>query len=293
MPVTDARHFGVDEALVELRVDQTAKTVTLDAPRTLSLPPDATLPASKLGGFSKGDRVRFTLSPDGKTIASIDKASVNVAFWPRIAAMAAALALVLGLALLVSRGALYAFILGADNRYSNSKTQLALWSTTVFTAYLATVILRVWVTGDWSGYLGGVEIPGDLAALSGLSALTYAGAKAVTTQKADTAKARAVADRQAGRPVMGPEKSRADVPNLLTDLFQNDLGQVDIGDFQMILISLVAAVIYILSVFAFLGRIELSPHVTLPDVDTTLLAGFGVGQGAYLMKKAASNPGEG
>ena len=46
----------------------------------------------------------------------------------------------------------------------------------------------------------------------------------------------------------------------------------------MILITVVAIAIYSLKSFFFLGHIELSPAVTLPDVDTTLLAGFGVSQ---------------
>jgi hypothetical protein len=32
---------------------------------------------------------------------------------------------------------------------------------------------------------------------------------------------------------------------------------------------------------------SLRRHVTFPDVDTTLLSGFGLGQGAYLIKKMA------
>jgi hypothetical protein len=48
----------------------------------------------------------------------------------------------------------------------------------------------------------------------------------------------------------------------------------------------------------YLRVLDLSATVTLPDVDGTLLAAFGLGQGAYLMKKAASgsnpepNPGQ-
>ncbi|HEY4920066.1 MAG TPA: hypothetical protein VII40_08185, partial [Xanthobacteraceae bacterium] len=81
-------------------------------------------------------------------------------------------------------------------------------------------------------------------------------------------------------------------PNILTDLFTNDYGQVDIGDFQMAFITLIAAVIFVLQGFDFLG--DIPQGVTqLPDVDSTLLSTFGIGQGAYLIKKMASNVGEG
>ena len=56
----------------------------------------------------------------------------------------------------------------------------------------------------------------------------------------------------------------------------------------MVLITLVAALTYVVQVFLFLRALDLSASVTLPDVDSTLLAAFGLGQGAYLMKKAVS-----
>jgi hypothetical protein len=42
-----------------------------------------------------------------------------------------------------------------------------------------------------------------------------------------------------------------------------------------------------------MGQIEISAHVMMPDIDTYLLASFGLGQGAYLAKKAATEPGKG
>jgi hypothetical protein len=38
----------------------------------------------------------------------------------------------------------------------------------------------------------------------------------------------------------------------------------------------------------FLGVLEARASVSLPDVDGTVLAMFGVGQGAYLAKKAST-----
>ena len=41
----------------------------------------------------------------------------------------------------------------------------------------------------------------------------------------------------------------------------------------------------------FLGSLEARTIVDLPDVDTTILASFGIGQGAYLTKKAVGELG--
>jgi hypothetical protein len=72
---------------------------------------------------------------------------------------------------------------------------------------------------------------------------------------------------------------------------QNDVGSFDFGDFQMLVVTLLAVTMYLMLIFHFLGSIEFTKALTLPDVDTTVLAAFGLGQGAYLAKKAAGNVG--
>jgi len=72
---------------------------------------------------------------------------------------------------------------------------------------------------------------------------------------------------------------------------QNDVGGFDFGDFQMIVVTLVAVGMYLMLIFHFLGSIEFLRTTSLPDVDTTILAGFGLDQGAYLAKKAGGNVG--
>jgi hypothetical protein len=49
---------------------------------------------------------------------------------------------------------------------------------------------------------------------------------------------------------------------------------------------------YLVLVLHFLGSLELRATITLPDVDSTVLAVFGLGQGAYLTKKAVGNVGD-
>jgi hypothetical protein len=237
------------------------------------------------------------------------------------------------------------FLIGMDNRYSNSQVQLAFWFAALATAYAAAVALR-W---HWEGaFIGGVSIPNNLIALTGLSALSFGGAKIVTTQKvaaakeaadakaADAAEAEAVAQVEAAKAQSAavtasakPDdkdaravaaaaavdaagaRAKSDAaakvasnaattnvkppgtPSFLTDLVQNDHGQPDLGDFQMILIAFASVLIFALKVYSFLGAMPVAAEVSLPDVDTTLLASFGVGQGAYLVKKAALNVGDG
>ncbi len=132
--------------------------------------------------------------------------------------------------------------------------------------------------------MGYVEIPQNLLVLSGLSALTYGGARAVTTQKLKNGKSNG--------DIKDPQRENLK-PASFYNLVQNDKDKPDIGDFQMLFITLLAIVVYFVTAFHFLGALSLASHITLPDVDTTLLSGFGISQGSYLVKKMASNVGEG
>jgi hypothetical protein len=198
-------------------------------------------------------------------------------------AFIAAAALVLGCVAVFSDWAPLRFLMGVDRRYSNSQFQLAVWFGVFATVYIATLMLRVWEGG--LDILGGVNIPPNLLMLSGLSALTFGAAKAITGQKVANAMAAGGGNPKPPLPAGTP-------PSLTRDLVQNDQGQVDLGDFQMLFITVVAAIVYLITAFHFLSTIEIVRTLTLPDVDTSLLAGFGLGQGAYLVKKMAGNPGQ-
>jgi hypothetical protein len=172
-------------------------------------------------------------------------------------------------------------IIGEDGRYSNSKFQIALWFAVLITTYLATVLLRRWYAGP--SFFGGVNIPQNLLLISGMSAFTFAAAKGITSSKVNEAAAKGVAD---------PKNSANVKASFLKDLTHNDKPQLDLGDFQMIVVTILAVAMYFGMVIIFLGSIEKAHTVTLPDVDTTILAAFGLGQGAYLTKKAVANVGE-
>ncbi len=149
----------------------------------------------------------------------------------------------------------------------------------VIATYLATVYLRASQAG-WE-FLGGVNIPQNLFLLSGMSALTFGGAKGVTTAKVNAAVA-------AGNPDPKPVQP-AGHENFWKDLIQNDVGGFDLGDFQMLVVTLLAVGMYLTFTFNFLSSIGSWKALDLPNVDTTILAAFGLGHGAYLTKKAVGN----
>jgi len=256
----------------------------------------------------------------------------TVDFWQRVGVVLAAAVLVILLASLAAGdaanpatgrprkwiGAPTRFLLGSDGRYSNSQCQLALWFGVAMTMYLAMIVLRV-AKLDWA-YLDGVALTANVMALTGMSALTFGAAKVVTAQKAESAiaanaqgaaavavgagmsaqdvvTAATVAATKAATIGVGPGgaigKPPTPEPDIFTDLFQNDHGEVDIGDFQMIFVALTAVLIFGLACFNAMAVLPYQMHVSLPDVDSSLLAGFGIGQGAYLVKKAALPLGKG
>lgn len=237
-----------------------------------------------------------------------------------------------------------AFIVGEDNRYSNSKFQIALWFFVAITTYVAVVWQRWCIAGG--EYLL-VDIPHNLLLLSGMSVLTFGGAKAITASRSkpeetlaaaqavqkvselsnnadSAAKAANEADALAKRTNLDEHKQLAfeaavhldaarneldaaktdaaqkaeidgyntGTPKFFRDLLQNDHGKVDFGDFQLLVVTGLAVCVYLLQVDTFMQHVDFVKTVTLPDVDTTILSVFGLGQGAYLVKKYAGATGE-
>lgn len=176
------------------------------------------------------------------------------------------------IAFVFTRGRPAELFLGEDNRYSSSKLQTVLWFSLVIGAYIAIVSHRIAAAG-WS-YVGGVDIPQNLLILSGISVLTFTAAKAITSGKTQ------------GNPDL---KGPAAAPKA-TDLISTDDNKTDLGDFQMLAITILAVIIYAISAVEFMEQIEFRRVVTMPDVDATLLSIFGLGQAAYLGKKAAGKP---
>jgi predicted cobalt transporter CbtA len=171
--------------------------------------------------------------------------------------------------------------LGKDNSYSISKFQTFLWFWLVISAYLAIVSHRIAAAG-WS-YVGGVDIPPNLLILSGISVLTFTAAKAITAGKAEKAEEAEKTEKPEDQQGF---KKPAEEPKI-SDLVCDDENKPDLGDFQMVAITILAVIIYAISAVEFMENIEFRRVVTMPDVDATLLSIFGLGQAAYLGKKAA------
>jgi len=242
-----------------------------------------------LGRAQLGDVVKVDVDDlvNPTQITKVEQVTRWVGKGPRVLTfliVAALLALVLAG---VTRFRPLSLLVGKDGRYSNSQVQLALWFGAVALVYLS----AVWLRFEWLGadFIGGVALTSNLIALTGLSAISFGGAKVITLQKIANAQGNA-SSSPPGSPPAGKTPGK---PNLITDLFQNDQGDSDLGDVEMILITVLAVVIFVAASFHFLGKLALASPVTLPDVDTTLLAGFGIGQGAYLFKKAALPLGQG
>jgi hypothetical protein len=256
---------------------------------------DQALRAQLKATFHVGDHIRVDLNQNNELQDLRGPWSVpSDAISPtsRFLVLAVCALVILGFAAAVTRGSPFKFIVGTDNRYSNSKFQFALWFWVALSTYLATIVFRVWYAG-WD-FFGAVNIPQNLLVLSGLSAISYGGAKAITTSKVNAAANPAPAVAGAVAPAANNDPKNAQDPgqeSFFQDLVQDDFGHFDFGDFQMLLVTLVAVVMYLSLIFHFLGSVQFLKAVTLPDVDTTILAGFGLGQGAYLAKKAGGNVG--
>lgn len=196
---------------------------------------------------------------------------------------------------IVSGGQPRNFIIGTDNRYSGSKFQMTLWLGVIGIAYVATVFLRAWYGG--SSYLGGVDLTSNLLALMGISGVAAGGAKAITTLKDTTGRQQnALAD--AGTPPGAPPPAPAPVkttgtPQFWRDLTRNDAGEWDMGDVQVLVVTVIAVIAFAMVVIEYWGTgIQLVAHTTLPDVNIGLTALFGGGIATYLLKKIGGTVGQ-
>ena len=251
----------------------------------------------QLKQLRNGDYLQVSYSVDSakgqsmlKTIGPYEVSSVDSPLWVLVGSAAVCLLLYS----IFSRFNPWQVIIGEDNRYSNSKFQMAVWFFVLITSYIAALWLRL-RSGGWD-FVGGIDIPKNLLLLSGLSALTFGGAKGITASKAPAAAAAVAAATAAAAPAAVvaalPQKTAATQPNFFSDLTHNDQGLFDFGDFQMLVVTLIAVTTYVVLIFNFLGTIQYARAISLPDVDTTILATFGLGQGAYLTKKAVGEVGK-
>jgi hypothetical protein len=262
-----------------------------------------TVVKDQLKQLHKGDHVQVVYTTDSSknqnTLKALSIDSISNTSVAGVWAILGSVAITLLLYCFFSGFKPQQLIIGEDNRYSNSKFQMALWFFVLITSYIAALWIRLWAAGP--AFVGGVNIPNNLLLLSGLSALTFGGAKAITSTKS-------------GAPGEAMKTIATEDPSFFFDLTHDDgtrptpeirakdgqllvpatpgTAKFDFGDFQMLVITLIAVVTYIILIFDFFGSVAYARVITLPDVDTTILATFGLGQGAYLTKKAVGDVGK-
>ncbi len=274
------KHRGQVEAVAEdqasLQITEVAPKVPQEDWRSLTFTATAAEVKEEMKKLDSGDLVWVTANGTAMTDVEVQKESVPMLrILVSLFVPAALLWLIAWLAIRGTGYGIARFLVGRDNRYSKSKFQVAFWFWTVIVAYLATLYLRWWA--GVPSLIGGVDIPQNLLLLSGISALSFGTAKGIAQGKENRA---AVAGVQAKPP--------ANQPRFPTDLVCDDSGQPDLGDFQMVVITLVAVGIYAVQIVNFLSLLHMTAQVSMPDVDPTLLGIFGISHGAYLTKKAVS-----
>jgi len=220
-----------------------------------------------------GDRLAASAVPEAeKQLESVRPLTIAATMTYRISGLIWAVLTVPCIAVLLRISSGRDMLLGPTARYSNSATQIFLWFSVVIGAYLVLWAVR-WQMGGGE-FLGGISIPANLLLLSGMSGFTFAGAKWIDASPA--AKVRASA------PDARPKRS---LSNLVEDRQRN----ADIADLLMLVVTLVAVFTYLVQYFYYLAAPAFLATVSLPDVDSTLLALFGLGQGTYLTRKVVSS----
>ena len=281
--------------------------------------------ANKKQVVSIGDKVVLEMDNNNNVTGIRAQVVKEIDGWIRLGYLSLGIAIVLFIAVLLcwagtGKLGITQLVLGEDNRYSNSKFQMALWFFVAIASYLAVLLLRA-----ANGASVCIDMPQNLLLLSGMSVLTFGGAKVITSGNSDPTATKTAADAKveadsakqalestkkndpsnvedlktkAENATSDAKSKAADVgtgkksfnsndPEFWKDLLQNDHGKADFGDFQMLVVTFLAVSVYGYQIYEFMAHVEMVKSVMLPDVDTTILSVFGLGQGAYLAKKAA------
>jgi len=151
---------------------------------------------------------------------------------------------------------------GYDGATSSSKFQFFLWTLVVLYAYIVIVVDAYY---NHSNVQLGISIPQNLILVMGLSATTMLAAKGITSNYADTEKV---------------DKS----DTVKGGLFLDDSGYPDLAKIQLMSWTFIGIGIFLLKTLnGIIGSTEALTAV--PDIDGTLVALMGIGEGAYIGKK--------
>jgi hypothetical protein len=161
---------------------------------------------------------------------------------------------------------------GLDNRWSTSKCQFFLWTVVAFFAYGSVLAGRI---GIGLPPTKGFYVPQNLLLAMGLSVTTVLAAKGITVGQQST-----------------QPKDNVDTKDAsIGDLVKDDGGGIDLTKVQMLGWTFIAVGAYLANVVRAVQNLAPNSPLAeqLPDIDTALMVLMGLGQGAYLVKKAIIN----
>lgn len=165
-----------------------------------------------------------------------------------------------------------AIVTGADGRPSTSKLQFFVWNGVVIFAYLAMWAARGQIAGATTQPNTNPDFPSNVLLAMGFSAGTLALAKGITVN-------------QAGNNTIVKNILPAPIQDV-SAFFEDDNGDFDLGKFQMLVWIGIAVAVYLHRVIHEIYLGHAGQFSTIPDIDTALMTLMGLGQGAYLGKKA-------
>jgi hypothetical protein len=183
------------------------------------------------------------------------------------------------------------------NKMSLSRLQITIWTVIILSALAAIGLSRV--QANVSDPLA-IAIPQELLWVLGITATALVGTPLIHKVKADappSADGPAVAaptlpegKTMLGRLVVNTTSAGAN----WTDMFMGEEGptadRIDLGKVQMFYFTVIAALVYALSVFQTLGGSVSTVH-SLPAVSGGLAALLGLSNGAYLLNKVVPRAG--
>jgi hypothetical protein len=186
-------------------------------------------------------------------------------FWPYVAAFSSVLALFL-LYKITTKDSFSRLYEGADGRSSTSKFQFFLWTVVVILTYAALYTVKL----EQHRFDPITEIPQNLLIAIGMSVISASAAKAITVSYINTGRI-----------------SKTTVPagkGSFGDIFKDDSGVPDLSKLQMIAWTFISIATYLIVVGQHIAKAD----PTIPDIDSSLMALMGLGQAAYLGKKAVN-----
>jgi len=129
---------------------------------------------------------------------------------------------------------LLGLIKGEDHYLSTSKFQILVWTVVAIASWVGLFVIKLWFVpfATDPGFTAFVDIPPNIMWLMGLSGGVFVAAKAIATVRK-------------GKP---PKKPPTPVHSIM-DLIADNEGNLDLGKFQMVVWTLVAAGAYLLLVF--------------------------------------------